>query len=298
MKDFVFITDLHIQQKSSVRTGSLLEDICNKLKFVTDYCNEHHAPLLIGGDIFNNPVISEEAKNKVIPILANVQNHVYSIIGNHDEIFSSREYMDRTSFGNLMLFNWFHVLDLQDFDFGDVILTSQTPIVSKGKPQIVIKHGFFHTFEDKEWTFHDEDLQTDDSTLILLGHDHTPYPPVSLRNSTVLRIGSFLRQTRDSNSYRTPQLLHITVDSGLHYELVDIPSRPSEEIFNIKFSELSSNYKHDTYESIISMIQQSGSQELSLQDALFQVTDEQTAKYLLNLVERGKAESITKRGKI
>lgn len=299
MSKFVFITDPHFRLKSNVRTGNLLDDIRSKLSFVVDFCNQHDAPLLIGGDTFDSPVAADETKNAVFSLLSKVNKGVYDIQGNHCILYNSREYTDRTSYGTLRLFNWFHDLDLKDYDFGDCVLTSQVPIIDKGKPQIVIRHAFYQVMEDKEWTFYDSDIQTDDQCFILLGHDHTPYPPVTVRNSTIFRIGSFLRQTRDKNSYRTPQLLLIECDSerGLYAKSYDIPSRPAEEIFNAKLAEATQD-KHETYESIIAMIQQSANQELTLEQALQQVTDDTTTRYLMNLLQTAQAQQVTKKSKI
>ena len=52
MMQFVFITDTHITSSSKVRTGDVVDDIAAKLQYVVDYCNNHDAILLHGGDLF------------------------------------------------------------------------------------------------------------------------------------------------------------------------------------------------------------------------------------------------------
>ena len=68
MAKFIAITDIHISHKSNVRTGDLLEDLENKLKYVRDYCNKEDAQLIIPGDVFDKATVPDFVKSRLAPI--------------------------------------------------------------------------------------------------------------------------------------------------------------------------------------------------------------------------------------
>lgn len=142
MTDFVFITDLHITTISRVRSGDYLKDLCKKLQYVVDYCNNNNAMLLMGGDIFDKATVPDYVKSEFAAVLSNCKIKPRAICGNHDRLWDNPEYNYRTSYYVEVSHGLFE--DLKTEDLGDVILTSEVPVITRNKPQIVMFHGFLN----------------------------------------------------------------------------------------------------------------------------------------------------------
>lgn len=286
MSSFVFITDLHIKSSSKVRSGDVLDDICNKLNFVIDYCNSNDCSLLIGGDVFDKPSVPDYIKSRVMSIFTKSKNRIYTIPGNHDRLYDNPEYSFKTSYNVLTSAHIFQDLDSTEFlDLDDVILTSHVPVVTRNKPQIVIFHGFLNQ-DDGRNTFRFTDLQSTDNTLVLLGHDHCVYDDIRFKdNIKIVRPGSFLRGERADAQNRIPQLVHIVVRDGkLLTKKVNIKCRASAEIFKTKTLEITKSQQHATYDMIIEQIKNAQSSDMTLEQALSQVADSVVVNYALSLL--------------
>lgn len=282
LKDFVFITDVHIGAGSNVRTGNPFEDLNKKLLFVQEYCNTNNCQLLIGGDFFDKPTIPDVYKTPVIKILRDFQQVPYCIQGNHDQLMGTTANDFKTSLNLLFEAGLLKQLDFEDL--GDLVLTSRKPLTTIGKPQIFVYHGFLNQ-EDSGWQVMFQDLSTNDETICLLGHDHVVYDPVQIGNVKVIRPGSFLRGIRNSESQRQPQLVHIKFNPNwegkkLRLKFVEIPARPWQEIFKTKQSTINQKEKQLTYDSIITQIVNASQQELSLIDAVSTVSTAQVTNYV------------------
>lgn len=293
MNDFVFITDLHCKSASNVRTGDFMEDICNKLQFVVNYANENGASILIGGDLFDKPSVPDIVKNKIIPILLESKNPIYSINGNHDVLFSSDELAEKTSYYLLDKANIIQDFTGTTIELDNVIISNEIPVIQRGKPQIIVFHGFLNQ-DDGKWTFHYQDIEAGitDKVYILLGHDHVEYEPLKFQdNIKIFRPGSFTRVTREDASMRQPKLLHIKVlDDRLVNKLVEIPARPFSEIFHVKESKVTKSQQRETYETIISQIKNANAQNMSFKEAMKMVTTDDVCDFTFNLVDRSRIE--------
>lgn len=294
MSQFVFITDLHLTSSSRVRTGDVVEDLAAKLQFVADYCNHNACALLIGGDLFDKPSVPDFVKSRIAPILMSIEKGVYSIPGNHDLLYSNSEFTYKTSY-----FVWVShkvITDVyEDIDFGDVVLSSQLPLTDKGKPQIVLRHGFLNK-EDGPWTVMFDQLITSDPTYVLLGHDHVVYDPVSITEKVkVFRPGSFLRGIRNDESNRQPCLLHIRVRDGkLQNKLVPIPCRDAYEIFRTKEQSVSKSEQHHTYDVIIDQIRNAQKSDLTFEDAISKVATPDVSEFIRGAVFQAKQDNSIK----
>jgi len=295
MRQFCFITDLHITSSSRVRTGDVVEDIANKLQFVVDYCNANDATLLIGGDVFDKACVPDFVKSRIAPIFKQLKNDVYAIPGNHSMLYSNPEYTYKTSYAVWVSHGVLKDLEQGDVDLGDVVLTSKLPLTDKGKPQILVYHGFLNK-EDGPWTVHFEDLVTNDPTYVLLGHDHVVYDPVEFRpNVKIFRPGSLLRGIRNDEQLRAPQILHIRLNEGkFQYKLVPIKCRDSYEIFKTKETKVSNSERKNTYDVIINQIRNAQSSDLTFEDALQQVTTPEVSTFILKSVSQAKLDNSIK----
>jgi len=301
MQEFVFITDLHIRNSSNVRTGDFVQDIYDKLSFVVDYANEHNATILIGGDVFDKPSVPDIVKNKLAPLLRKCIYKPISIFGNHDLLYNSEEYIEKTSYETWVSHGLLEPLDGKTVELEDCIITNEVPVISRGKPQLVLFHGFLNK-DDGRNTFLFQDIAgCSDKTYILLGHDHTVYEPLKFSdNIKIFRPGSFLRQTREDASMRIPELMHIRVNEGkLQYKMVSIETaRPAEEIFKTKLRNVTKAQQRETYEDIINQIRNANVGEMSLQQALQQVAAEDVCNYATKLLTERRIENQHNREKL
>jgi len=284
MKDFIFITDLHITDKSNVRTGDILTDITNKLDYVVEYANKLKASILIGGDVFDHPSVPDYVKAKVANVFKKAKKPIYTIAGNHDILYNNEEFNHRTSYNLFVEFGLFTNIDKIDFE--DVVISSSLPITNVGKPQIVIYHGFYNIADGKCTCMTSDVIGTTDETVVLLGHDHSVYPIEQPRNNVrVYREGSFLRGIRTDEQNRTPNMIVLHVENGkIDVKLEPIKCRAASEIFEAKKFALTETQKHNSYESIIGKIKEVRNSELTLQNALKEVTTQDVIDYIDLLV--------------
>lgn len=301
MRAFVFITDTHFRNSSNVRTGDLIQDLASKLEFVVAYANDVDATILIGGDLFDKPSVPDVVKNTLAPILMKAKYTPIAIFGNHDLLYNNEEFLNRTSYETWASHGIIKSLDNEVIEFEDCVLTNQAPFITKGKPQIIMFHGFLNK-EDGRNTFLFQDVAgVEDQTYVLLGHDHVAYEPMQYSaNIKFFRPGSFNRQTRGDESMRIPELIHIRVNEGrFQFKMVPITTaRSQDEIFVTKLKNVTKAQQRETYEDIINQIKNANSGELSLQQALEQVATEDVCNYALRLLNEKRLEDQHNKGNL
>ena len=294
-RDFVFICDLHITSHSRVRNGDVVQDLKDKLQFVVDYCNKVDAVLLIGGDLFDKPSVPDYVKSELAPVLRTAKHIPIAVSGNHDRLYDNPEYNFKTSFNVWKSHGLLRSVDEEPIDLGDVIVTGTLPIKTEGKFHIALYHGFLNQ-EDGRNTLHFDDIQTEDQTYVLLGHDHVEYEPVQYKeNVKIFRPGSFLRGIRQDAQYRNPQMLHIRVTDKLQYKLVPIKCRDFSEIFKTKEAKITQSQKHSSYEDIINQIRNAAQGDLTFEQAISQVGDPEVVEFTKQLLMQANQENSNKR---
>lgn len=295
MRKFAVITDPHIKLKCNSRTGTFIEDVQSKFNWLRDYCNSEDRTLLIAGDIFDSPAPGPECLNLAIRFFTSLKNKAIIILGNHDLAYNSEQYNHRTYYQSILDANLAIGIDHKTIDLGDVYISNVLPVTTLDKPQVVLYHGFLNQPDDR-WNFTYDDLQTLSTSLVVLGHDHTPYDDIVYKGTRICRPGSFLRVSRDVSQYRTPRLLLIDVDDSITASYIDVPCRSPQEVFLAKEESVSSTLMSRNYEEIIKMLQSSNETQLSFEDALAQVASEDICSYAKNLLESHKTSLSHKKG--
>lgn len=285
---FVFITDIHLNATCGVRNGSPLDDTVDKLDYVVGYANSIGASLLIGGDVFDHPCVPDFVKSKAAGVFRKAEKPIYTIAGNHDILYNNTGFNYRTSYNLFREVGLF--VDISDgLDLGDVWLDSSLPLEDVGQPQICVYHGFYN-IKDGNFTCMTTDvITTSDETLVLLGHDHSVYETEQPRgNVRVIRPGSLFRGMRTDEQNRVPQMVVIEVKDGkFDVSYADIKCRAASEIFTAKNATVAKKSEDGEvldYESIISRIRAARSSEMTLEDALREVTGEDVIEYVRMLV--------------
>ena len=287
MTKFVFITDIHLNATCGVRNGNPLDDTIDKLNYVVDYANKNKASILIGGDIFDHPCVPDFVKSKAASVFRKAKNKIYTIAGNHDILYNNTGFNYRTSYNLFKEVGLF--TDITDgIDLGDLKLHCSLPLEYLGKPQICMFHGFYN-IKDGNFTCNTSDIiTTNDETLVLLGHDHSVYPMEQPReNVRVIRSGSLFRGMRTDEQNRVPQMVVIELKDGkFDVQYVDIKCRAASEIFTAKNAAPVKKKDDESldYDGIISRIRTAKSSEMTLEDALREVTTEDVVEYVEMLV--------------
>ena len=288
---FVFITDLHLTTSAGVRTGDPLQDCLDKLSYVIDYANTSGARILIGGDVFDNPTVPYEAYTKVCNVLRRAKEVPLAIKGNHDQLFRCDDNDRKTT-----LFNAFQMGVLEELsgtiDLGPCYVTSDKSLVNRDKPQILVFHGFLNIKDGKHTLYADDLVGVTTPTIVLLGHDHVEYDPVTLGSCTVYRIGSMFRNRRVETSDRAPKMLDIRVtSSGFVTKLMEIPCRPVAEIFRETVGK-SEKVEETDYMSLISELKEVSGEDLKLMSVVERVASSRVSEYMQSLLESAKVKNI------
>lgn len=300
---FVFITDLHITASSNVRTGDVLEDIVAKFKFVAEYTNSIGAQLLCGGDLFDKPTCPEYVKTAIIPVLRSLKLPMICCRGNHETLYDNYDFNFKTAYAVMEMSGLFRDITDGEVEYEDCIVTNRYPITTVGKPRIMIYHGFLN-HDDGRYTFHQDEINTRDQVLCLLGHDHGVYPDTKVYphgdtsvDVTVIRPGSLLRQTRIDTQFRTPQMVVIDVKDGkAAYSYVDIScARPYNEIFDERLTTVSAAQQAATYDMIIESLTKAASQDMSLLDAVGMVAEPDVVEFVKYLQQEHQNKVNTKK---
>lgn len=287
--NFVFVTDSHIGGGANVRTGNVYQDLLTKFTFIKEYCNKNDCQLLIGGDVFDKPTIADVYKTPFLKLFLQFDKTPIVVRGNHCTLFNSRENDYKTTMQLFIEAGAFK--ELHTIDYGDLVLTSEKPLVVRNKPQIFMYHGFLNQQDGWCQVMYDE-LITTDEVLCLLGHDHVVYDPVTIGTVKVIRPGSLLRGIRNDESNRIPELVHIRFNSetpqgqrSIKTKLVPITvSRDPSEIFKTKKVTISEAERNISYESIISQIAQCTKSDLTLEQAVSSVATTDVVEYTKELL--------------
>ena len=244
--------------------------------------------------MFDKPTVPDFVKSEIAPILLKLKHPARAINGNHDRLYDNEEYNYKTSFQ--VLCSHGVIKELKSEDFPDVYLTSEVPVLTRNKPQIVLFHGFLN-IEDGKNTFRFTDLRTDDNVFVMLGHDHVEYEPLQYTSKIrIFRPGSFTRGVRAETNLRTPKMIHIkVVDGTLKAKAVEVECRAWEEIFKTKESKITKAQQRNTYEDIISQIRNASVCDMTFRQAMQTVSDPDVVEYAMQVLEEAKLDKTFKR---
>lgn len=296
-----FITDLHITTSCSSRVDDPLKTVIRKLEWCADYCNCREAALVLGGDVFDTPTVTFEAYNAVVGVLRKFRFGVYAVWGNHDMLYRTSDNNHKCSLYSL--FDSGVVRELRsdtDIVLGSCLsLTTRLPLRACPIPQVLVYHGFLEQ-RDGVFSVSLADLLSCDgkenTTMVLLGHDHTKYADLVLDNGViVVRPGSFFRNRRDESCHR--QVYGVLVESSgarLSHTLVEVPAGTPDEVFAVKTTkeELGSS-DSISYDALLSSLRSStGFQDMTFTEALSAVAGSDVVEYCSGLLSSSNVKKI------
>lgn len=241
---FIYFTDLHLQVKApSSRTDDYLASLLLKVDEIISLYKEHNAVgILCGGDLFNTQQPGLRAFAELLFRFRKVP--VYGVLGSHDYYGYQVLSIPETAPGYLMLLEGFTLLDERGTCFPDNIRvvgmcheadqsieTLRVTKLNSDETLIQIVHGDLFV-EKVPWPhILVSEIQTD-ADLVLAGHYHAGWGPVTYNSTTFVHPGSVAR-TDQSERDITPCVLLITVENTkISLERIPLASaRSASEVF-------------------------------------------------------------------
>lgn len=287
----VFITDTHITTSAPFRVGDPLLDVLSKLDYVIEFANSKDAVVVIGGDIFDKSTVPYEAYTAVCETLRKAKYTPWAIKGNHDQLFRCDDNDKKTT-----LYNAFKLGVLCELkeptDFGEFILTPDKSLINRDKPQILVYHGFLNVKDGKHTVFIDDLAGVTTTTLVLLGHDHVEYEPVTLGACTVYRIGSLFRNRRVETSDRNPKMLYVEVSDGKFIpEVLEVPAKPATEIFRETVGK-SDKVEESDYVALISELKRVNGEDVDLLSVVSKIAEARVCEYIESMLNESKIKNV------
>lgn len=245
MLKITLVGDAHLNDKTpSSRQDDFPLTSINKLEELFKICLANdYKNLIFLGDMFHKPTQSLIYLVKVMNIFTKFKNHginVYSIIGNHDVVYSKSEYIDKSSLGILFASNLVKPLDKLEFDEVNIYgfnYDEDIPILSdkENKFNLCVAHRFYNAKFENDLDKHKCKALNYD--IYALGHEHLPYAPLVEDDFAIYRPGRFMRGTADNYNIEGEGVYIDTLkfDNGHYTHTRDIiPTTKSSEIFTIK----------------------------------------------------------------
>lgn len=169
---------------------------------IVNIANKHNAPLLIIGDIFHWPTVSDQMKTMFFSICATVKNGVYPIAGNHDLPAHNIKNIYKSSIGLVLSL----IGQVNIFDLRTIGRTAHFGGELSGKDSGLY---FIHrlVFKDKMPDYIDgitaQELLDEypDAKVICTGDNHTSFDYESEDGRVVINPGCITRQRSDFKDY-------------------------------------------------------------------------------------------------
>jgi hypothetical protein len=236
MRSIIFTADNHLTSKTPVyRTDDYAQTGLRKLDFLVDTANEHDAPLVFGGDIFDQAVGPLWFINQVIQRLQRVSAGCYSVFGQHDTHFHNPDLM-RTQFGLLLVSGALQLI--REFEvLPDVVLYGRSwddpypKSRTAGEYNILVAHATITKGMPPPWLTAQSAEEMIDAhsefDLIVTGDFHEKFV-VTKGKTTLLNCGPMLRQSIDKKDFQPACWL--LNDDGIHEILIPIET----DVFDVE----------------------------------------------------------------
>lgn len=280
MSRFLFITDLHGMLSCESRVDMPLEALTRKLSWCIEWCNQHEASLILGGDIFDRPSVPHEVSNVLRDVLRGCRLPVYAVWGNHDLMYRQTSYKSKCALYGFR--DFVHFVDETPVEGEDFYLTGIFPQVVHPKLVLYVGHAFLD-IQDGTYTVSRIDIGGYAGRMIcILGHDHMVYAPEQCGSSVILRPGSLFRCRRSPSEIRDFVCGYsIDTTTGV-YTCVQVPCSPAAAVFKdaVGATDTTNVINLDSVFSILHT--ESEGAGLTFEGALRQVTTEDVASYVMS----------------
>lgn len=235
---FIFVGDPHLTSATPVsRKDDYPTSVLNKMSQVRDQAIEVGADFVVlSGDVFHTKRQPDSFMVDLTLLLSSFTVPVYTIVGNHDILYTNIDTLKRTPLGVLISSGAVRWLDTITLTIEDSTVSLQgmdymlDPVVPQVKKvsdfNILFAHQFapggnkFDTINKETFTY--EDMANSLFNMFCMGHDHTPYGLASVGAKVVVRPGSLTRGTKSAvNRARGVDVAIIDIfkeEGTLHYD--------------------------------------------------------------------------------
>lgn len=279
MTRIAYITDIHLANRPPAnRQDDYNATIFGKLRWVAQECKRRKIRyLIIGGDLAHSYKPEDELIYRFVALMQKYELEVYYIYGNHDIQGGNTKYVNRTNFGLLSQHKWFHLLDNNPVQLKGVVLAGydynakkeceehwEFPKSEHKGIRILVVHAMIVAEKsilcDGMYKQINVESITTNADILLCGHYHLGFAkPVRLemlnREALVVNPGSIARiDANQSQKTHGPRVAVITVSGGKYrVELVVIPHKPTEEVFDCTELESRKETKEDKNNFVLAM---------------------------------------------
>ena len=246
-----FVGDIHLQfNNPSSRVDNYFEAILNKIQQIMKE-NKYIVSL---GDLFSNPVLDIQGTMMFIELLKRYKEQGgtwIEILGNHVLYNWQLNTINKTTLGLLHKLGLIKILDrssqientLNSIEIEDWIIIPNllnTPKEILKAPQdksILVGHCYYAFERDKKHSIEYEDLKEKGYKYCFLGHDHQPYKPKVIENTTLYRPGSLAREAAHSYNFDR-KIIYYQLDLDTDkIQSVEVECEPASEVFSIEANE-------------------------------------------------------------
>lgn len=178
---FVFSADLHLKKNLIARFPEAQGDTLFGLRQVVDLANRHEVPLVLGGDIFDRPVLNSEVFVGARRVLESARHPVHVTMGNHDRAYPKwssalpvRDLAHQEDSPTEFRGVWVQGIDCLD---SQEVESAYTRVASN--IDVLVGHQSLADLYPMDHSYRLESAWVPDSvSLALLGHIHAPdvYP--------------------------------------------------------------------------------------------------------------------------
>lgn len=246
-----FVGDIHLQfSNPASRIDNYFEAILNKIGQVMK-ANKYFISL---GDLFSHPVLDIQGTMIFIELLKEYKEKggvFIEIAGNHTIYNWQLNTVNKTTLGLLHKLNLIQILDrsglidkakssieIEGYTIVPGLLNDPKNLIeAPNNNSILVAHSYYAFERDKKHSLEYEDLKDKGYKYCFLGHDHQPYQPKIIENTTLYRPGSLAREAAHPYNFDrkiTYYQLDLNTDK---IKSIEVDYEPASEVFSIEANE-------------------------------------------------------------
>jgi DNA repair exonuclease SbcCD nuclease subunit len=228
------VGDPHISTGFRGRADDYLKTVLRKIE---DIAKENDKVIFLG-DLFDTSALPIYVFNETYKVFKRYPDKFHTILGNHDTFHRNLKALNKTTIGSLNLTSVLQIhvkpFDIDNVTFVPVLVDDDIEKIDKATPEkkeILLGHKYFELFVCPEESFERDQLERLNYDLVFLGHDHVPYEPLIIGNTTLYRPGSLTRTTTDLyNKDRKIRYYQLDTET-MDVDEKEVQCLPSSEVF-------------------------------------------------------------------
>lgn len=227
------VGDPHISTGFRGRVDDYLKTVLRKIESIA----EENDYVIFLGDLFDTSALPIYVFNETYKMFKKFPNKFHTILGNHDMFHRNLKALNKTTIGSLSITDVLQIhikpFEIDGVTFVPVLTDDDCSKVreAQSEKEILLGHKYFEMFVCPEESFDKDELIQLGYEMVFLGHDHVPYEPMVLYNTTLYRPGSLTRTTTDLyNKDRGIRYYQLNTNT-MSVEEKPVMALPSEQVF-------------------------------------------------------------------